>query len=176
MADLSGVTPANQTKEGQFTNFSRGHSGTKVRCESCLFSQGKTPEFTKMGEIHELFVLVLSLVWFAEGRLLNLVDIAENRLTCCCLLIRLAPVSRLSNCRAVLFLSCLRLSRASRCIAQPFPRLPSELAGSGPIPKNPILLRGSFFLRPSTLDKLGSHLPWWLKLLSFVQKGKLARA
>ena len=46
-------------------NFIRGHSGTKVQCESCLFSQGKTPEFTKMGEIHELFVLPLSLVWFA---------------------------------------------------------------------------------------------------------------
>ena len=46
-------------------NFSQGHSGTKVKCESCLFSQGKTPEFTKMGEIHELFVLPLSLVWFA---------------------------------------------------------------------------------------------------------------
>ena len=25
----------------------------------------KTPEFTKMSEIHELFVLALSLVWFA---------------------------------------------------------------------------------------------------------------
>ena len=25
----------------------------------------KTPELTKMGEIHELFVLALSLVWFA---------------------------------------------------------------------------------------------------------------
>ena len=46
-------------------NFSQGHSGTKVQCESCLFSQGKTPEFTKMGEIHELFVFPLSLVWFA---------------------------------------------------------------------------------------------------------------
>ena len=46
-------------------NFSQGHSGTKVQCESCLFSQGKAPEFTKMGEIHELFVLALSLVWFA---------------------------------------------------------------------------------------------------------------
>ena len=46
-------------------NFWQGHSGTKVQCESCLFSQGKTPEFTKMGEIHELFVLALSLVWFA---------------------------------------------------------------------------------------------------------------
>ena len=46
-------------------NFSQGHSGTKVQCESCLFSSGKTPEFTKMGEIHELFVLALSLVWFA---------------------------------------------------------------------------------------------------------------
>ena len=46
-------------------NFSQGHSGTKVQCESCFFSQGKTPEFTKMGEIHELFVLALFLVWFA---------------------------------------------------------------------------------------------------------------
>ena len=44
-------------------NFSQGHSGTKVQCESCLFSQGKTPEFTKVGEIRELFVLALSLVW-----------------------------------------------------------------------------------------------------------------
>ena len=51
-------------KKGQFMNFSQGHSGTKVQCESCLFSQGKTPEFTKMGEIHELFILPLSLVWF----------------------------------------------------------------------------------------------------------------
>ena len=25
-------------KKGQFMNFSRGHSGTKVQCESCLFS------------------------------------------------------------------------------------------------------------------------------------------
>ena len=62
-------------KKGQFMNFSRGRSGTKVRCESCLFSKGKTPEFTKMGEIHELFVLALSLVWFAgatpERRLLR---------------------------------------------------------------------------------------------------------
>ena len=46
-------------------NFSQGRSGTKVQCESCMFSQGKTPEFTKMREIHELFVLPLSLVWFA---------------------------------------------------------------------------------------------------------------
>ena len=52
-------------KKGQFMNFSQGRSGTKVQCESCLFSQGKTPEFTKMAEIHELFVLALSLVWFA---------------------------------------------------------------------------------------------------------------
>ena len=52
-------------KKGQFMNFAQGHSGTKAQCESCLFSQGKTPEFTKMGEIHELFVLPLSLVWFA---------------------------------------------------------------------------------------------------------------
>ena len=49
-------------KKGQFMNFSQGHSGTKVQCESCLFPQGKTPEFTKKGEIHELFVVALSLV------------------------------------------------------------------------------------------------------------------
>ena len=29
------------------------------------FPKEKTPEFTQMGEIHELFVLALSLVWFA---------------------------------------------------------------------------------------------------------------
>ena len=46
-------------------NFSQGHYGTNVQCESCLLSKGKTPEFTKMGEIHELFALALSLVWFA---------------------------------------------------------------------------------------------------------------
>ena len=46
-------------------NFSQGHSGTKVQCESCLFSEGKTPEFRKMSEIHEFFVLAFSLVWFA---------------------------------------------------------------------------------------------------------------
>ena len=45
--------------------FSRGQTETKVRCESRLFSQGKTPQFTEMGEIHELFVLALALVWFA---------------------------------------------------------------------------------------------------------------
>ena len=61
----SGVAPANQTKERSVHEFSRGHSGTKIQCESCLFSQRKTPEFTKMGEIQELFVLALSLVWFA---------------------------------------------------------------------------------------------------------------
>ena len=63
--DFSRVTPGNQTKERPVHELFPGHSGTKVRCESRLFSQGKTPEFTKMGEIHELFVLALSLVWFA---------------------------------------------------------------------------------------------------------------
>ena len=46
-------------------NFSQGRSGTKVQRESRLFPKEKTPEFTKMGEIHELFILALSLVWFA---------------------------------------------------------------------------------------------------------------
>ena len=52
-------------KKGQFTNFSQGHSGTKVRDVNRACFPKKTPEFTKMGEIHELFVLALSLVWFA---------------------------------------------------------------------------------------------------------------
>ena len=60
----SGPGKPNQ-RSGQFMNFSQGHSGTKVQCESRLFARGKTPEFTKMGEIHELFVLALSLAWFA---------------------------------------------------------------------------------------------------------------
>ena len=61
------MAPANQTKEkGQFMDFSQGHSGTKVQYESCLFSKGKNTRIhRKMGEIHELFVLALSLVWFA---------------------------------------------------------------------------------------------------------------
>ena len=54
-------------KKGQFMNLSQGHSESKIQCEACLFSQGETPEFTKMGEIHELFVLALSLVWFAAA-------------------------------------------------------------------------------------------------------------
>ena len=58
-------------------NFSQGHSGTKVQCELCLFSQGKTPEFTKMGDIDELFILALSLVWFA-GATPDFVDIPRK--------------------------------------------------------------------------------------------------
>ena len=67
----SGVSPANQTsKKGQFMNFSGGQSGTKVQCESCLFSQGKTPEFTEMGEIHELFRFGPFFGLVCRGRLL----------------------------------------------------------------------------------------------------------
>ena len=71
----SGPGKPNQ-KKSQFMNFSQGHSGTNIQCEPCLFSQGKTPEFTKMGEIHELFVLALSLVWFARA----VVDLCRTRL------------------------------------------------------------------------------------------------
>ena len=60
------VTPAKQTKERSVHELFAGAFRNKSSiCESCLFSQGKPPEFTKMGEIHELFVLALSLVWFA---------------------------------------------------------------------------------------------------------------
>ena len=48
-------------------NFSQGHSGTKVQCESWLVFLRKTQEFTlkKGRDSYELFVLALSLVWFA---------------------------------------------------------------------------------------------------------------
>ena len=47
-----------QTKPRKGQSLSRGHSGTKVQCESCLFfpPKKKQPEFTKMDEIHELSV------------------------------------------------------------------------------------------------------------------------
>ena len=47
-------------------NFSQGHSGTKVRYvnRACFPKEGHQNS-QKMGEIHELFVLVLSSVWFA---------------------------------------------------------------------------------------------------------------
>ena len=38
---ISEVTPANQTKERPVMNFSWGQTGTKIQCESRLFSQGK---------------------------------------------------------------------------------------------------------------------------------------
>ena len=47
-------------KKGQFMNFSQGHSGTKVRyVNRACFPKEKQARFTKMGEIHELFVLAL---------------------------------------------------------------------------------------------------------------------
>ena len=62
----SEVAPANQTKERSVHELFAGAFRNKSSiCESRLFSQGKTPEFTKTGEIHELFVLALFLVWFA---------------------------------------------------------------------------------------------------------------
>ena len=52
---VSGVAPANQTKERSvhelFAGAFRKRKNTRIH--------------TKMGEIHELFVLALSLVWFA---------------------------------------------------------------------------------------------------------------
>ena len=66
----SGVAPANQTKERSVHELFAGAFRNKSSiCESCLFSQGKTPEFTKMGEIHELSFWAF--FWFGlPGRLL----------------------------------------------------------------------------------------------------------
>ena len=61
------MAPANQTKKSQFMNLSQGHSGTKVRDvnRACFPKEKHQNSHKKMGEIHELFVLALSLVWFA---------------------------------------------------------------------------------------------------------------
>ena len=69
---ISGVTPANQTKERPVHELFPGRKpGTNVRCESRLFPQGKNARVHKNGRIHELFVLALSLVWL-PGRLLTI--------------------------------------------------------------------------------------------------------
>ena len=53
-------------KKGVVHELFPGQTGTKVRCQLRLFSQRKnTRNSPKMGEIHELFVLALFLVWFA---------------------------------------------------------------------------------------------------------------
>ena len=46
-------------------NFSQGHSGTKVPFVNRACFLRKNTRIHKKGEIHDLFVLALSLVWFA---------------------------------------------------------------------------------------------------------------
>ena len=60
----SGPGKPNQRKVSSWT-FRRGIPEQKFNVNRACFPKEKTPEFTKMGEIHELFVLALSLVWFA---------------------------------------------------------------------------------------------------------------
>ena len=43
----------------------RGIPEQNFNVNRACFPKETTPNFTKMGEIHELFVLALSLVWFA---------------------------------------------------------------------------------------------------------------
>ena len=52
-------------KKGQFMNFPGGIPEQKFNVNRACFPKENTPGFIKMGEIHELFVLALSLVWFA---------------------------------------------------------------------------------------------------------------
>ena len=58
-------------KKGQFMNFSQAHSGTKIRCESCLFPIGKNTR------IHQKWAKFMNFsfgpfLWFGlPGRLLN---------------------------------------------------------------------------------------------------------
>ena len=43
LADVQESPRQTKPKKGQFVNFSRGYSGTKVRCESCLFGAENVP-------------------------------------------------------------------------------------------------------------------------------------
>ena len=52
-------------KKGQFMNLSRGHSGQKFDVNRACFPKDKHQKSHRNGEIHELFVLTLSLIWFA---------------------------------------------------------------------------------------------------------------
>ena len=77
--------PQTKPKKGQFMNFSQGHSETKVQCESCLVSQGITPEFTKMSEFMNFSYLGTkksTQTFFVQSfsRTLRVMDVrAENR-------------------------------------------------------------------------------------------------
>ena len=46
-------------------NFPQGHSGTEVRFVNRACFPKEKHQNSQMDEIHELFVLALSLVWFA---------------------------------------------------------------------------------------------------------------
>ena len=65
-----GPFPANQTKERSVHELFAGATLNQNSMWIVLvFPRKKTPEFTKMGEIHELFVLPLSLLFGLPGRL-----------------------------------------------------------------------------------------------------------
>ena len=61
---LSGVTPANQTKERPVHELLAGAFGDKSSMWIVLVSQGKAPEFIKWAKFMN-FCWALSLVWFA---------------------------------------------------------------------------------------------------------------
>ena len=67
---MSGVTPTNQTKERPVHELFAGHSGTKVECESCLFSQGEKHQNSQKWAKFMNF-LFCPFLWFGlPGRLL----------------------------------------------------------------------------------------------------------
>ena len=59
------MAPAKQTQERSVHELFTGAFWNKSSMSIVLVFQKKIPEFTNMGKIHELFVLALSLVWFA---------------------------------------------------------------------------------------------------------------
>ena len=66
---------ANQTKQRSVHELFRGGKfEPKFDVNRTCFAKEKQAQFTKMGKIHELFVLALSLVWFAGG----ILDLGKN--------------------------------------------------------------------------------------------------
>ena len=60
-------------KEGQFMNFSQGHSGTKVQCESYLFSKEKHQKSQKWAKFMNFSFWPF--IWFGlPGRLLIVIQ------------------------------------------------------------------------------------------------------
>ena len=68
-------------KKGQLINFSRGHSATKVQCESCLFPKEKHQNSQKWAKF--MNISFWPFLWFGlPGRLLHFCVSTRSRRNC----------------------------------------------------------------------------------------------